>query len=200
MHTSQVVNWVFPYKISFMEGGFSLLIVLKTSVIRKGRFRLWIVVEFYFRSSVMYLTVFCKISLIERGNLCGSWAHLWAKHHNFNLLTYFNFKTLYLLPGYLRFEVYVLNHNFLSILFCDFCIGLAVFAVCFDTNLVSPPKTDKKRLIDHKTKGFYPIIIFFSYDLNRKHPNLNFETKFAQIQYELTEMRQFQNWKVDINC
>ena len=29
--------------------------------------------------------------------------------------------------------------------------------------------------------------------------NLDFETKFVQIRYELTEKHQFQNWQVDFN-
>ena len=52
-----------------------------------------------------------------------------------------------------------------------------------------------KRLIDNRTKGFCSIINF-SFDLNRKYSNLDFETKFAQIRYELTDIHQFQNDKL----
>ena len=53
------------------------------------------------------------------------------------------------------------------------------------------------RLIDHRTKGFCLYIKFFYF--NRRQSNLEFETKFAQIRYELTERHQFQNWQVDCN-
>ena len=49
-----------------------------------------------------------------------------------------------------------------------------------------------ERLIDHRAKGFL-LIISFSFDVNRKYSNLDFKTKFVQIRYELTEIRQFQN-------
>ena len=39
---------------------------------------------------------------------------------------------------------------------------------------------NEKRLTDHRTKGFCSIINF-SFDLNKKHSILDFETKFAQI-------------------
>ena len=39
----------------------------------------------------------------------------------------------------------------------------------------------------------------FAFDLNRKHSNLDFETKFAQIRYEFTEINQFQKCQVDFN-
>ena len=55
-----------------------------------------------------------------------------------------------------------------------------------------------KRFIDHRTKGFCSIINF-SLDFNRKYSNLDFETKFAQILYEMTEIRQFQNCQVNFN-
>ena len=42
------------------------------------------------------------------------------------------------------------------------------------------PKKNWKRLIGHRTKGFRSIVNF-SFELNRKHSNLDFETKFAQI-------------------
>ena len=45
-----------------------------------------------------------------------------------------------------------------------------------------------KRLIDHRTKVFCSIIKF-SFDFS----NLDFETKFVQIRYELIEIHQFQN-------
>ena len=49
-----------------------------------------------------------------------------------------------------------------------------------------------KRLINHRTKSFYSIIKF-SFDSNRKHSNLDVETKFTRIGYVFTEVRQFQN-------
>ena len=39
-------------------------------------------------------------------------------------------------------------------------------------------------------KAFVQLSIFY---FNRKQSNLEFETKFAQIRYELTETHQFQN-------
>ena len=42
------------------------------------------------------------------------------------------------------------------------------------------PKKNYKRSIDHRTKGFYSITNF-AFDLNRKHSDLDFEIKFAQI-------------------
>ena len=58
----------------------------------------------------------------------------------------------------------------------------------------------QKRLIDHRTKGLCPIINF-SFNFNRKHSHLDFETKFAQIRYELTEKLTswFENWQDDCN-
>ena len=50
----------------------------------------------------------------------------------------------------------------------------------------------EKCLIDHRTKGFCSIMNF-SFDFNRKHSNVDFETKLAKIRYELTEINQFQN-------
>ena len=50
-----------------------------------------------------------------------------------------------------------------------------------------PPK-NYKHFIAHRTKGFCSIIKF-SFDLNRKYYNLDFETKFAQIRFDLTEIR-----------
>ena len=42
------------------------------------------------------------------------------------------------------------------------------------------PKKNQKCLIDHRRKRFCSIINF-SFDLNRKHSNLDLETKFAKI-------------------
>ena len=60
------------------------------------------------------------------------------------------------------------------------------------------PKKEVKRLIDDRTKGFCSIVKF-AFDFCRKDPNLDFETKFAQIQHELTEILQFQKQQVDFN-
>ena len=48
-----------------------------------------------------------------------------------------------------------------------------------------------KRSIDNRTKRFRSIIKM-SFDFYRKDSNLDFETKFAQIRPELTEIHQFQ--------
>ena len=45
-------------------------------------------------------------------------------------------------------------------------------------------------------KAFVQLSVFY---FNRKQSDLEFETKFAQIRYELTEILQFQNWQVDRN-
>ena len=57
-----------------------------------------------------------------------------------------------------------------------------------NTGCPPPPKKKRKwkRLIDRKTKCFCSIINF-SCDLDTRHSTLDFETKFAQIGYELTE-------------
>ena len=47
------------------------------------------------------------------------------------------------------------------------------------------PKIDKTS--DHRIKDFCSIIII-SFDFNKKHANLDFETKFTQIRHELTEI------------
>ena len=66
-------------------------------------------------------------------------------------------------------------------------------ASCDWTNVPDVPKK-VKRLFDHRTKGFCSIIKFFAFDFNtKKHFNLDFETKFTQIQHELTGIHQFQN-------
>ena len=53
-----------------------------------------------------------------------------------------------------------------------------------------------------QNKGFCSIIKF-SFDFDRKHSNLDFETEFVQVRsrvrYEVIEMLQFQNWQVDFN-
>ena len=49
------------------------------------------------------------------------------------------------------------------------------------------PKKSKNVLVDHKTIGFC-LIIKFCFQVDAKHFNLGFETKFAQIGYDLSEM------------
>ena len=60
------------------------------------------------------------------------------------------------------------------------------------------PEQKVKRLIDQRTKGFCTIVKFY-FDFNRKHSNLDFETKLVQMWYELIEIHQCQNWQVDFN-
>ena len=54
------------------------------------------------------------------------------------------------------------------------------------------PEKDWKRLVDYRTK-IVSSIVKFSFDFNRKHSNVYFETKFAQIQCDLIEIYQFHN-------
>ena len=51
------------------------------------------------------------------------------------------------------------------------------------------PRNKQKSLIDRRTKGLCSIVIF-SFDFKRKSFDLDFETKFVQIRYELTEIKQ----------
>ena len=55
-------------------------------------------------------------------------------------------------------------------------------------NIPGVPKKVKS-LIDHRTKDFCSIIKF-SFDFNS---NLDFETKFAQMRYELTKIHKFES-------
>ena len=55
-----------------------------------------------------------------------------------------------------------------------------------------------KCLFDHRTKCLCSIIKF-SFDSNKKHSDLDFETKFTQFQHKLTDISQLQNWQVDFN-
>ena len=43
------------------------------------------------------------------------------------------------------------------------------------------------------------LLFIVKFSFNRKHSNLDFEIKFVQIQYELTEIHQLQDWQVDFN-
>ena len=46
-------------------------------------------------------------------------------------------------------------------------------------------------MFDHRIKGFC-IIVKFSFDFNKKHFDLDFETKCIQIRHELMGIHQFQ--------
>ena len=66
---------------------------------------------------------------------------------------------------------------------------LLIFINSTQIILLGVPKK-VKRLIDHRTKGFCSVIKF-SFDLSRKHLNLDFGTKIAQIRYQLTGIHKF---------
>ena len=71
-----------------------------------------------------------------------------------------------------------------------------IWGKCHSVYRVS--QKSNKRLSDHRTNGFCSITNF-AFDLNSKHSNLDFDTKFAQIRYEFIEIHQFQKCEVDFN-
>ena len=79
--------------------------------------------------------------------------------------------------------------NFLKLLLIILLLRLFSLSIYFRTYRVTQKV---KRLIDQKTKAFF-LILKMSFAFNKKYLNLDFETKFAQIRDELTEIRQFKN-------
>ena len=59
-----------------------------------------------------------------------------------------------------------------------------------------PPNKKQKLLTDHKTRGFCSIINF-SFNVDTKDFDLEFETKFAQIGYEVCEIHRFKDSQAD---